>query len=76
MKWNALLTLPAILSLIGCTINGPSNVPPPQPVISDFCLNAEPIFFDPADRLTRATERKIIKHNEKGARLCGWAPPS
>lgn len=73
MKWNVPLTLLASLSLMSCAPGGPPSV---QPVISDFCLIAEPIFFDPADRMTRATERKIIKHNEKGAKQCGWQPPS
>ena len=68
MKLKIGLMLLAMLSLIACAQNGP--------VSDTFCLNAKPIFFDPADRLTRKTENDIIKHNEKGAELCGWKPPS
>lgn len=62
---------------MSCATSGLPPAPPvPVPVASDFCLIAEPIFFDPADRMTRTTEAKIIAHNEKGKKLCDWTPPS
>lgn len=59
----------AILSLTACETSGPG---PSQA----FCSAAKPIFFDKADRMTKETERKIIGHNEVGAKLCGWKPPA
>jgi hypothetical protein len=50
-------------SLTSCAPNGPAG---------SFCDNAKPIYFDPADKMTRQTEKAIIVHNEKGAALCGW----
>jgi len=58
--------LPVLLSASACGTSGPVN---PD-------CNFRPIYFDPADRLTDATEKAIIAHNEKGAALCGWKPPS
>lgn len=58
----------AMLSVSACAPSGP--VPGPSP--GEFCRVAEPIYFDPADRLTDRTERAIIRHNQVGEKLCGW----
>lgn len=56
--------LPALLSLASCAENGPAP--------NSFCDVAKPIYFDWADKVTPRTELAIIKHNEKGAAICGW----
>ena len=65
MKPNAWLIALATASLTSCASVGPGAT-------DSFCDVAKPIWFDPADRMTRQTERAIIAHNEKGARLCAW----
>jgi hypothetical protein len=37
-----------------------------------FCLVAKPIYVSRSDQLDISTQREILKHNEKGAELCGW----
>ncbi len=64
MKRNAWLTALAMVSLTSCASGGPAP--------NSYCDNAKPIYFDPADKMTRQTERAIITHNEKGAALCRW----
>jgi hypothetical protein len=54
-----------MLSASGCATSGPASP-------DTFCIVARPIWFDPSDRMSERTERAIITHNEKGARLCGW----
>lgn len=58
----------ALTSLSGCAAGGPAP--------NSFCDVARPIYFAAADRLTEPTVRAIVAHNEKGAELCGWRPPS
>lgn len=53
-----------ILMLIGCSSN--------QPVASEFCAVAKPIYLAQADDLTVETLKEIIGHNETGRKLCGW----
>lgn len=69
MKPSVALMLLVTLSATGCDKNGPAPAPSP----GEFCRIARPIYFDPADRMTRATELAIIRHNEQGASICGWA---
>jgi len=68
MKSTVAWMLLAILNSTACAPSGPAVEVRPD----SFCLIAKPIYFDPADRMTRQTERAIIAHNEKGAGLCGW----
>jgi len=60
-----------MLPLTSCLTSGPDPAPSP----SEFCAIAEPIILDPDDRLTMATKRLVVTHNEKGKKLCGWKPP-
>lgn len=71
MKPSVALMLLVMLSATGCDRGGPA----PAPSTGEFCKISRPIYFDPADRMTRTTEAEIIKHNEVGAKLCGWKPP-
>lgn len=64
MRQNAWLIALAMVSLTSCAGSGPAP--------NSFCDVAKPIYFDPADRMTRQTEKAIITHNEKGAKVCGW----
>ena len=64
MKPTVWLTVLAMVSLTSCAGNGPAA--------GNFCDIAKPIYFQPDDQLTRATEKAIIKLNETGAKLCGW----
>ncbi len=57
----------AMLSLTSCATSGPSP--------NSYCENAFPIPLDREDKLTPPTLRLFIKHNEKGAALCGWKAP-
>ena len=47
-----------------------------QPQGQSFCSAAQPIYFDKADKLSKATERRILALNETGRVLCGWQPPA
>lgn len=38
--------------------------------VNDYCLIAQPIYFDEADVLTEHTEIAIIQHNEILEKLC------
>jgi len=56
-----LCLLPIFVS--GCLQNGG---------VRDFCLVAEPITVSDDDHITDETAKLILKHDEKGAELCGW----
>jgi len=64
MRWTAGLTGLMLLAASGCATSGPSA--------DTFCRIARPIPFQTGDRLTPVTEDRILRHNEKGAALCGW----
>lgn len=56
----------ALASLAGCA-------PAPQQA---FCTTVSgPILIDKQDKLTPATQRRIIGINEIGQRLCAWKKP-
>ena len=57
------MTVLTMLSVSACATAGPADT---------FCDVARPIYFDKADQVSTRTELAIIKHNEKGAALCGW----
>lgn len=38
----------------------------------DFCDVAAAIRPSRQDKLTDGTERQILKHDEYGAKVCGW----
>ena len=59
-----LLLTATTLSVSACETSGPAR--------GSFCDIAKPIYFQPDDQMTLATERAIIKHNEVGAALCRW----
>jgi predicted small lipoprotein YifL len=69
MRLKGRLILLALMVVAACGTDGPR-------VVHDFCLLSGPILFRPEDRLTEQTEADIIKHNEKGAEICGWRPPA
>lgn len=48
--------------LTACATSGQNN----------YCQLARPIYLDKKDSLTINTQREILKHDEKGAELCGW----
>lgn len=64
MRPTAWLTALAMVSLTSCAGSGPAQ--------GNFCDVAKPIYFQPDDQVDRSTERAIIRHNEVGAKLCGW----
>lgn len=43
---------------------------------SDFCVHASPITptQEEVDMLSEQTNSQILRHDETGAQLCGWAP--
>lgn len=57
-----------MMSLTGCETSGPGSS-------QAFCSIAKPTYLSKDDKLTPATQRKIIGDNEIGAKLCGWKPP-
>jgi len=67
------MNLFAVLVLAGCAplqpVTTADSAPPPKP---EFCAEAEPIIVSPLDRLTTATAKQILEHDERGAKLCGW----
>lgn len=62
MKPNAWSIALVVASLTSCAPSGPAP--------NSFCDVAKPIYFDPADKMTRATEKAIITHNEKWEAVC------
>jgi hypothetical protein len=60
--------LPAMLMLTACETSG-------QGPSQAFCSIAKPTYLSKDDKLTPATQRKIIGDNEIGAKLCNWKPP-
>lgn len=65
MRPTAWLSALAMVSLTSCAGSGPATT-------SAACDIFKPIYFQDADQMTRATEKAIIAHNERGARICGW----
>ncbi len=61
MRSSVALMLLAMMSLQGCATSGR---------VSEFCVLSKPIYFDPADRMTQATEKAIITHNETWEMAC------
>ena len=64
MKPSVWLTVLAMVSLTSCASGGPAA--------GNYCDIAKPIYFAPDDRMSRDTERAIIRHNEVGSAICGW----
>jgi hypothetical protein len=69
MKCSAALMLLAMTSLSACAESGRASN-------QAYCDIASPTYLSKDDKLTPATQRKIIGDNEKGARLCGWKSPT
>jgi hypothetical protein len=46
------------------------------PVQGDFCYRNEPIRLSGTviDQMSDADVERVLAHNERGARLCGWKP--
>ena len=62
MKWIAWTMLCASAALIsGCATGG-------------NCAGWAPVNPSVRDVLTAGTEQQILKHNEFGAKQCGWRP--
>lgn len=40
----------------------------------DYCTPWSPIYVSKQDVLTDPTAKAILRHDEIGARLCGWKP--
>lgn len=59
---SIILTLLLTLNVLGCAQNGH--------VKNDYCLIAQPIYFEAEDRLSEDTEIAIIQHNEVWQQLC------
>jgi ABC-type enterobactin transport system permease subunit len=64
MKQTAVWMLLATLSLSACVSAGRGP--------DAFCAASAPIYLDAADVLTKGTLLAVLKHNERGAELCGW----
>ena len=64
-KLIAWLSVPVMASLTSCASGGPVTA-------NAGCEVFKPIYFQDADQMTRATEKAIIRHNEVGAKICGW----
>lgn len=63
------------LSVVSCQTLSPSG-PGPATQGATFCEIAQPIILDQKDVVTDKTATSIIRHDEKGEALCGWAAPS
>jgi hypothetical protein len=50
-----------MISLISCVQNGQSL---------NYCTIIKPIYFDKSDKLSVATEKAIIEHDETWEKLC------
>lgn len=59
------MLLAMILLLTSCVSAGQEN--------NLFCDKASAIYLDKQDKLTPATARQVLKHDETGHVLCGWS---
>lgn len=65
MKYVIALIPLMMLPLTGCETSG-------RGTSQSFCTAGHPIYLSKDDKLTKATERAILAHDEIGAKLCGW----
>lgn len=64
-RWAA---LPLTLLLASCKTG------PETRTVLDNCTPWAPIYVSRQDVLTDATAKAILRHDETGAKLCGWKP--
>lgn len=43
-----------------------------EPLPTEFCTTAQPIYISETDELSEQTARQILRHNRIGRSLCGW----
>lgn len=64
---SAMLILPLLLAACATT----AGLPKPT-VIDNGCSWARPIYTVCDDTLTDGTSKRVLTHDEAGARICGW----
>ncbi|QDX22117.1 hypothetical protein FP568_13200 [Pandoraea pnomenusa] len=73
-----LLTLFLMVTLAGCcTTSGAGTEPRVEyrtKVVDTGCNWTSPIYVSKADVLSDETAKAILKHNQTGAKVCGWKP--
>lgn len=65
---SAIRSILCLMTMALCT--GCQSLTP----VHDYCQIAKPIFLShgEAAKLSDATAREILTHNESGAKICGW----